>query len=96
MTYRELRRILFHVEKQDMTVKELRRLLFEEAEDSEEVCADDLMRMTTDKYETICYQMMMASGSFSEVRSYQPTSESDYLRVLDILKKNPEEYHRVF
>lgn len=96
MTYGELRRILFHVEKQDMTVKELRRLLFEEAEDSEEVCADDLMRMTTDKYETIYYQVMMASGSFSEVRSYQPTSESDYLRVLDILKKNPEEYHRVF
>jgi hypothetical protein len=96
MTYGELRRILFHVEKQDMTVKELRRILFEEADDDEEIYSDDLMQMTTDKYDVIYYQIMMASGSFSEVRSYQPTSESDYLRVLDIFKKNPEEYHRVF
>lgn len=94
MTYKELRRILFYVERQDMTVKELRRILFEEAEDSDEVYADDLIRMTTDKYETIYYQKLMPNGAYSEIRWYTPTSEDDYNRVMNLLKDDVE-YHKV-
>ena len=96
MTYRELRLVLFHVDKQDMTVKELRKILFEKLDDDEGITPDGLRRLTSDKYDTIYYQKMLPSGAFSEIRRYQPTSDSDYLRVLDIFKNNPEEYHQVF
>lgn len=46
MTVRELRKILFHVEKQEMTVKELRDLLFNIEEQDEEI-TDVAMKVLT-------------------------------------------------
>lgn len=46
MTARELRKMLFNVENQKLTVEELRRILFEIDEQDEELEEDTLSRLT--------------------------------------------------